>query len=944
MVSTKHVPVIVLIGLFGCTPTGDAPLLPVAADVPMGPTVQFKPLVRPIPDIPLPNDLSLIRVDDTDSGRAWNTSTDKKTQHESHLRSLLNRLDGFGVSGSAMVSFDGPIDLATVTNEHVILINIEADHPREGEAIPVDLGRGISLLSVDQKSFFAHDPHADATSLLFPDNNRLDLDGDGDEEFIGHYEVATNTLMIQPVIPLAHGCRYAVLLTNGIYGTAPNGTKGPIRSPFNHKAHQAQAREIKRALELAQIPEADLAFGWTYTTANFIKPLVRLRDGVYGEGMFSRMADIAPAEITEIRDTSIKHDAQQGQRDHRYILQAEFLTKILEIVGQVQDDDNYNIEFKHVDYLVFGSWDTPNIRDTPRRDFAIDHHTGEGKITREKVPFMIAIPKTTEQHKPPFPVMLHFHGTGTSRFEPIAIGDTMARMGIAVMSFDQVGHGPLFQDLPRLLMENPDIEVLLPIIIPLLADILVPDRVDEFEDMETNEALEEFFKVGLFAELAVHGRAEDINNDGRMDPAESFFFPDPMRQCAAFWQDLVDMFQMVKILRGLSQDSVPSKPLENPSTASYEELKPYLLSGDFNADGVLDIGGPDVPLSLAGVSLGGLHAVMGAALEPEIRTVTPIVAGGGFTNLLARTTFFILEPTLLQVMGSVFVGCTKDDVLYLTHGNESERCRKPEDAAFASLPAPAGAAKITVTNLNNGETSTAPLNSDGGFALSVRTDIGDEIEITVHEQDAQSKAFETIAKVDGAGYSRNTSDLRRALLIEQHAFDRCDPISFARHLFWEPLPGHKPKPTLFLNAVGDRTVPIAGAINLAMAAGVFGRTEAEWGPMVEPLIAAGVLEGADYDVHDLLGDNPDDQPALGLFPPAESGRGHSSIRLANVHGKHEWIAGYNRDDFEFGHYSQHQMAIFHKCGGLVVDQPADCLQNRDCPLLDDVTALEGCNP
>ena len=40
--------------------------------------------------------------------------------------------------------------------------------------------------------------------------------------------------------------------------------------------------------------------------------------------------------------------------------------------------------------------------------------------------------------------MLYFHGTGTSRFEPIAIADVMARLGDRGHA-PPVGHGPSFR-------------------------------------------------------------------------------------------------------------------------------------------------------------------------------------------------------------------------------------------------------------------------------------------------------------------------------------------------------------------------------------------------------------------------------------------------------------------------------------------------------------------
>ena len=67
--------------------------------------------------------------------------------------------------------------------------------------------------------------------------------------------------------------------------------------------------------------------------------------------------------------------------------------------------------------------------------------------------------------------------------------------------------------------------------------------------------------------------------------------------------------------------------------------------------------------------------------------------------------------------------------------------------------------------------------------------------------------------------------------------------------------------------------------------------------------------------------------------------------MYDVDGKHEWIAGYVNDEFEFGRYTRQQLVIYHKCQGrLILDQPAECLQDYDCELMDDVTELDGCLP
>ncbi len=169
-------------------------------------------------------------------------------------------------------------------------------------------------------------------------------------------------------------------------------------------------------------------------------------------------------------------------------------------------------------------------------------------------------------------------------------------------------------------------------------------------------------------------------------------------------------------------------------------------------------------------------------------------------------------------------------------------------------------------------------------------------------------------------------------------------ISFARHLSWEPLRDFPPTHTLFYVALGDDAVPVSTGVNLALAAGAFGHTRAEWQPRIDALLEAGVLAQSQYDVDDLLGNNPPEMPALGPTPGAKVDGGITSIRFGDVQGKHEWVAGYTNDDgFQAGQHTQNQLVMFHRCGGGVVyDEEPECLQASDCPVLDSVEDLPGC--
>jgi hypothetical protein len=341
-----------------------------------------------------------------------------------------------------------------------------------------------------------------------------------------------------------------------------------------------------------------------------------------------------------------------------------------------------------------------------------------------------------------------------------------------------------------------------------------------------------------------------------------------------------------------------------------------IMAGDFNADGVLDIGGPDVHLGSAGTSLGGFHAVMAAALEPEVGSVAPIVAGAGFGDLMLRTKLsMVAEPIYHEIFGPLVIGCPDGQGgVHLSFNNEADQCKegKVVPNSFAHLEAIAPGGIVRLTNLSNGEEREVTVNELGGFSVGVEADKWDQFQVEVAAADGSP--YEVLAQTpySGSGFERNSSDFRRFWNLSQQVLDRCDPASFAPHLFLEPLEGHAPVNVLFENALGDATVPISTGVTLARVSGALGRTRAGWEPIMDELIARGVVKGAsDYDVDDALGDNPADAPGLGPLAPVDTGRGVATIRFADVAGHHEWIGSVNPgSDFDKAVYSQSRISLF----------------------------------
>ena len=935
--------VLALASTTACVSGGDSTtaagvILPTEA--PFGPKIIFDPLALPIPEVPLPSDLLLQRTDEGDL--AWNVSKRAPTGVERQIRELLPLLDGFGSFAPISVAFDAPIDLDTVHSSSVLVVDITDGADTRGEVIPLDFGEGLFPI-IGGGRFWAFDPDEDLADFLLPRDN--DYPYLGETQRVSHYEVETNTLILRPTIPFTAGHRYAILLTRDILGAtppadAPESGPRPIRSPFAYKAHAAQAHLVADALALSDLTSEDLAFGWAFTVGDPEKPLLDLRDGLYGTGRFAPLATDFPPTLGDIRDTGIKHDANGvdyplDARDHRYVLQGDYLNAILSVVLGISG--GFSVAFDHVDYVAFGSMPSPDVRLGPNKTFAPSAST-----TPTDVPWLIAVPKTTARFAPPFPVVFYFHGTGSSRFEFLALANNLARQGIATVAYDQIGHGPIVPDIKSLLAGQGLDPGQIEFFIPLLVNFLAPDRAAEFEGLGFAEAYAKMLEIGFFAELAFYGRTEDVDGDGALTSSESFFFADPFMQCAAFQQDLVDFTQFVRTLRSFSQAAVPAA-IEDPANADPTRLMQNLMAGDFNADGILDLGGPDVRIGTAGTSLGGFHAFMAAAIEPEVSTTSPIAAGGGLADILLRSTLRqITRVIYLEVFGPLIIGCPDGSGgLHLSFNDESSSCRtSPATSSFAHIPsAPAGTI-IRLENQANREIATYTLDTDAeGFSLSIPSDRWDELLIEVLPPNSTEPAQRIFALTpyQGLALHRNTPEFRRFVAITQHALDRCDPISFARRLLIDPI--GQPKSVLFENVISDRTVPISTGISLARATGVLGDADTS-AAIMDTLVAAGVMNGAAYDVDDLLKNNAATEPPLGPLPTVPSGpdgESHSAIRFAFANGRHEWIAG-PTDDTEYDAHtmSRNRIAIFHATNGrLLLDDI--CLADESCPLLDSWT-------
>lgn len=1000
-----------VMALSGCVDSGERGLH--ATDIPgavFGPTVVFEPLHEPHPEVPFPNDLALAVSDD--GGQHISVRRRGVTDFERRFRHHLNEVPGFSGMSPITVSFDGPLDLKTVTDETVLVINVQPGSKRFGEVIPLDLGRGWFPHTAANTEYFPNPPAKlkGHNSMVLPPDNKVDTTGDGKPDtWVNHYEVATNTLELRPLLPMEAGSRYAVVLTRQIEGWSGDkpgdGEKGSIRSPWAFVNHDSQTRALEEALPTLKergLGAKDVAFAWTLTTGDLSQTFLALREGLYGRGKFAWMSKKFPTDIAHIYEMGIDFDGVDDKhpdahpsgkgypfapRDHDLIVQGPFLDSIFKIV------DNFVPgvagEIKHVDYAVFGDMNTVNLRAPKGSDLTepnvwqVDLEKGTAVAESERVPFMITVPQTTKHHKPPFPVIIYAHATGTSRIEALLLADRFAHAGIATFTIDAVGHGPVLPNAERLIMgflgnKLPE-EDAMDVLKGLLGSLVYKDTKKAFKDDKTLKSLiKTLEKNGFMQQLMVKGRGTDDNGDCFLNdsPGEAYYAPNTFRLRDSMRQTTLDYIIAVRMLRALGKN-MPAA-IADPRKASKEQLLASAIAGDFNGDGVLDIGGPNVPYFMTGISLGGVHTALTAPLEKHIVAAAPVVAGAGIADIFIRTKLKdVIEKVMWKASGPVLASCpkkgSKDGTVLLSWNNDSDYCKAEEKDSFVgddgaclevAVKRPTWKAKtqimegdtIRLTNSRNGEMRETVATKEGRINIALKCDIGDEVEMVITGKDGVERAkLQLISPYEGTAEPRNTPEFRRLVQTNSNVLEGADAITVAERAIRSPLPGNDTTNILMMLAVGDKTVNFAAGLSLARAIGLFGTAGsyvdttayAKW---TQEVIRRGLLDDTNAakrkagtlkpeEIEPPLLDKSKAGTGAGFCTVVPtSGKGLSGLCLANVGGTHEYIAQPAQNDIHpplkgykptYTEYHRNLIvSFFHSVGTKVLTDP--CWADPQC--------------
>jgi hypothetical protein len=340
-------------------------------------------------------------------------------------------------------------------------------------------------------------------------------------------------------------------------------------------------------------------------------------------------------------------------------------------------------------------------------------------------------------------------------------------------------------------------------------------------------------------------RASDQNGDGKKDSGADFWTSYISHTREVVRQSAIDYMQLVKLVRGF--DGVRTWKYNNNG-----------LAGDFDGDGVLDIGGT-APIHITGGSLGGIMSAMMSGVEPQIDVAIPVSGGAGLPDIGVRSIQGgVREAVNLRMLGPLLVTQRNGDGAlelwqYLPDLNSLGKAKL---ATLTGVTLNEGDTAV-LWNKHSGEHRCFRVNVGGMLRAAISSDQGDTYRLAVFagalppaerdgctvpekavpyfdlDKTSEAFTFQAVAHVagedlsalgDGFGLRRQSPELRRFMGLAQLAIEKGDPVNFVpnaeRHRILRYGTGEEVSTRLLVvNTIGDMNVPVATGIALARVAG-----------------------------------------------------------------------------------------------------------------------------
>jgi len=832
--------VIGLTACMGAEPEGLAPAS--SADT----TVVMDFYHRPLPNLPLPNDLAT-RYDATSpTERRINASKIAPTWFERLTREMVDTLDGWGTFAPITVPFSAEIDVTGIVKHHhgnrdladdlVYVVDIDRDSPEFGKAIRLDVGEGNFPVVLERlDSFWEADPRGNTNTLLFEEYDE-DANGNGtfdegeDNDLDGHfdkpnylpgvtkktsemnlaeradatmtfYERETNTLILRPLLALRERNRYAVVVTRRLKDKAGK----PVGSPYPFINHIGQ-NEGLAALPDALSAEAstygnlgleDIAFTWSFTTGSMSAGLVAVREGLYGSGAQKHLHDEYPPDIGSIAVPWTKKPGKQWESKYTFSAETfievnaqlgKFGAELLSVKGEF--GKRFSDAVGYVDFHVMGTYNSPQLM---RRTDADGNYLSYNEMTWP--PDVHRVKAAARSEKVTFWLTVPRReaidaanaklGIGKGQPAPVAIighGYTSTRFEVLTYHAFFARHG-----VACLAIDN----VSHGLAIPQDYKPLVPPLLSSLKAKGIGEAI-------------LENRMWDQDQDGEEDSGADFWTAYTFHTRDNVRQTAVDYMQLVRVLRAF--DGKYTWQFDANDDGKSDDI-----AGDFNGDGKVDIGGPKATITMTGSSLGGIMSAVMAGVEPQIAASVPIAGGAGLGDVGIRSIQGgVKEAVQLRMMGPLYIGYPDKDgsVVVRTVVPRLNRTAKIEVARIPKkiVDKLKTNGAVYAFNRDNGEYDCALVRKDGSFRVALASDAHGDADKDKRQRHVLSFYAKDVFKHGVVDPNKHRACARKDNVTPLHVIDK-----FAKDVEYH----FQSKKTSF--KAGDPLAPLAEGLGLHRA-------------------------------------------------------------------------------------------------------------------------------
>jgi len=758
-----------------CFSGGDSTIFG-SASVGAGPQVQWDLDHKPLPEIPLPNDIAT-RVDPTSpTGKRINVSFEAATELEAKMRRRFADLDGFGTFSPITIAFNERIDLTRIAarqkadtqfdDDVVLLIDVTPGSPDYGQAQILDFGNGFFPMTVgDVADYWEHDPRDESSNIVFEtydermlgdgddhcdiwedinQNGQLDagedIDGDGRldiaedtdadgvcdvpnvwGEFLGdpsrydaYHDLITFYELETDTLLIRPITALRERTTYAVVLTKDLvGMQGtPIRSPFENTYHLQQANALKPLFEDGVLENLGHSANDVAFAWAFTTQSVTHTLKTIREGLYG----IGPlAHLSDSYPAKIDDIVAISSEPtgSPYLVYANEITDTLSTIFEFVD---LGYDRTRVDPLIdtYGAIGHVVAGDLTSPDF-ID--AGGGVFDVNPVTGVA----THEPNSLRFLLAVPDERFGSQPFPTVVYSHGYTSNKVEALAFA----GVLAKfGIATFVIDSYDHGL------PLgpLVNSVVEEILASFE--EDGKDLTPFWNA------IQKDRAKDLNGDGILQPGGNFWTHDPFHTRDSVRQSVADNLQVIRILR--SFDGEKTWPFDLNGDGIFGEI-----AGDFDGNGIVDVAGPDANLYTMGTSMGGIVSSILGALDPAISVAAPISPGGGLTDVGARTKLGTVQRSvLLPLMGPFVVSDPqgsnpeltslswlvndanyKDEHTFARVGRYDENGNLVEEMRPGDL--------FRVENLRNGKISQIVVTANRRTRLPIAADKGDPVVVTI---------------------------------------------------------------------------------------------------------------------------------------------------------------------------------------------------------------------